>query len=59
MNNYNLNIYYLNGSNKINYICYIVNKIFYKIYNNVYYFSGCLLYLKVKIDNKCKINILI
>lgn len=52
MNNYNLNIYYLNGSNKINYICYIVNKIFYKIYNNVYYFSGCLLYLKVKIDNK-------
>lgn len=52
MNNYNLNIYYLNGSNKINYSCYIVNNIFYKIYNNVYYFSWCLLYLKVKIDNK-------
>lgn len=51
-NDYNLNIHHLNGSNKINYICYIANKIFHKIYNNVYHFSGCSLYSKAKTDNK-------
>lgn len=53
-NNYNLNIHHLNGSNKINYIYYIANKIFHKIYNNVYHFSGCSLYSKAKTDNKAK-----